>query len=74
MHSDRRRAAALDAVVTDGLCSHLAEGGCVEAVISKDASLLLFDTAQHAADFAGCGDDQADSAETSCAPDRAIDT
>jgi hypothetical protein len=49
-----------DAVVTDGFCSHLAEGGCVEAVISKDASLLLFDTAQHAADFAGCGDDQAD--------------
>ena len=73
MHSNRRRAADLDAVVTDGLCSHLAEGGCVEAVI-KDASLLLFDTAQHAADFVGCGDDQADSAETSCAPDRAIDT
>ena len=43
-----------------GLCSYLAEGGCVEAVISKDASLLLFDTAQHVADYAGCGDDQAD--------------
>ena len=55
-----RRDEGPDAVVTDGLCSHLAEGGCVEAVISKDASLLLFDTAQHAADFAGCGDDQAD--------------
>jgi hypothetical protein len=49
-----------NAVVADGLCSHLAEGGCIQAVISKDASLLLFDTAQHAADFAGCGDDQSD--------------
>ena len=47
-------------MVADGLCSHLAEGGCVEGVISKDASLLLFDTAQHAADYAGCGDDQSD--------------
>lgn len=55
-----RRDEGPDAVVTDGFCSHLAAGGCVEAVISKDASLLLFDTAQHAADFAGCGDDQAD--------------
>ncbi len=55
-----RRDEGPDAVVTDGLCSHLAEGGCVRAVISKDASLLLFDTAQHAADFAGCGDDEAD--------------
>jgi hypothetical protein len=53
-----RRDEGPDAVVADGLCSHLAEGGCVEAVISKDASLLLFDTAQHAADFAGCGDDR----------------
>lgn len=57
-----RRDEGLDAVVADGLCSHLAEGGCTQAVISKDASLLLFDTAQHAADFAGCGDDQADRA------------
>ena len=57
--TDRRDEGA-DAVVADGLCSHLAELGCVEAVISKDASLLLFDTAQHAADFTGCGDDQAD--------------
>jgi hypothetical protein len=48
------------AVVADGLCSQLAAGGCVEAVISKDASLLRFDTAQHAADYAGCGDDRAD--------------
>jgi hypothetical protein len=57
--TDRRDEGA-DAVVADGLCSHLLEGGCVEAVISKDASLLLFDTAQHAADFAGCGDDQSE--------------
>jgi hypothetical protein len=55
-----RRDEGPDAVVADGFCSYLAEGGCVQAVISKDASLLLFDTAQHAADFTGCGDDQAD--------------
>jgi hypothetical protein len=46
------------ALVADGLCSHLAEGGCVQGLISKDADLLLFGTAQHAADFAGCGDDR----------------
>ena len=55
-----RRDEGPDAVVADGLCSYLAQGGCVQAVITKDASLLLFDTAQHAADFTGCGDDQAD--------------
>jgi hypothetical protein len=55
-----RRAEGPDAIVADGLCSHLALGGCAEGVITKDASLLLFDTAQHAADFAGCGDDQSD--------------
>jgi hypothetical protein len=57
-----RRDEGPGALVDDGLCSHLAEagGGCVEGLISKDASLLLFDTAQHAADFAGCGDDQSD--------------
>ncbi len=55
-----RRDEGPGALVADGLCSHLAEGGCVEGLITKDASLLLFDTAQHAADFAGCGDDQTD--------------
>ena len=55
-----RRDEGPDAVVADGLCSHIAELGCVEAVITKDASLLLFDTAQHAADFTGCGDDRSD--------------
>jgi hypothetical protein len=57
-----RRDEGPSAVVADGLCSHLADagGGCVEGLISKDASLLLFDTAQHAADFAGCGDDRSD--------------
>ncbi len=54
----QRRAEGPDAVVADGLCTHLAEGGCVRAVITKDADLMLFDTAQHAADFAGCGDDR----------------
>ena len=57
-----RRDEGPDAVVADGLCSQLAGagGGCVEGLISKDASLLLFDTAQHAADFTGCGDDRSD--------------
>ncbi len=57
-----RRHEGPGALVDDGLCSHLAEagGGCLEGLITKDASLLLFDTAQHAADFAGCGDDQSD--------------
>jgi len=54
----QRRDEGPGALVADGLCSHLAEGGCVRAVITKDANLLLFDTAQHAADFAGCGDDR----------------
>ena len=54
-----RRSEAPAAAVDDGLCSHLADGGCVRAVISKDASLLLFGTAQAAADFTGCGDDRA---------------
>ena len=54
----QRRAEGPGAVVADGLCSHLAEGGCVRAIITKDANLMLFDTAQHAADFAGCGDDR----------------
>ncbi len=54
----QRRAEGPDAVVADGLCTHLAEGGCVRAVITKDADLMLFDTARHAADFAGCGDDR----------------
>jgi hypothetical protein len=55
----QRRSEAADAVVDDGLCSFLEEGGCVEAVITKDASLLLFDSAQNAGYFTGCGDDQA---------------
>ena len=55
-----RRDEGPGAVVADGLCSQLAAGGCVEGLITKDASLLLFDTAQHAADFAGCGDDRSD--------------
>ena len=54
----QRRDEGPGALVADGLCSHLAEGGCVRAIITKDANLLLFDTAQHAADFAGCGDDR----------------
>jgi len=55
----QRRSEGSDAVVVDGLCSQLAAGGCVEAVITKDASLLLFDSAQNAGYFTGCGDDQA---------------
>lgn len=51
-----RRAEGPGATVADGLCSHLAAGGCTEGLITKDASLLLFDTAQNAAYFTGCGD------------------
>ncbi len=55
----QRRAEGPGSVVADGLCSHLAEGGCLDAVLTKDASLLVFDTAQNAAYFTGCGDDRA---------------
>ena len=55
----QRRSEGPDAVVADGLCSHLEQGGCTEAMITKDASLLLFDSAQNAGYFTGCGDDQA---------------
>ncbi|HEX7195566.1 MAG TPA: hypothetical protein VF364_01895 [Candidatus Limnocylindria bacterium] len=55
----QRRHEGPGAVVNDGLCSFLAEGGCTEGVITKDASLLLFDTAQNAGYYTGCGDDQA---------------
>lgn len=48
-----------DAVVADGLCTFLEKGGCVRGLITKDATLLLFNTRANAAAYAGCGDDTA---------------
>jgi hypothetical protein len=55
-----RRAEGPGVTVADGLCSHVAEVGCTEGIVTKDASLLRFDTAQHAADLTGCGDTRAE--------------
>lgn len=56
----QRRDEGPDAVVGDGLCSHLALGGCVRGLISKDATLLVFDTVANASGYRGCGDDTAE--------------
>jgi hypothetical protein len=56
----QRRDEGPDAVVADGFCSHLAIGGCIRGLITKDATLLVFDTVANASGFRGCGDDTAE--------------
>jgi hypothetical protein len=55
----QRRAEGPDAEVTDGICSHVAEAGCRRAMLTKDASLLVFGTAAQARDYRGGADDRA---------------
>ena len=56
----QRRDEGPDAVVSDGLCSYLALGGCVRGLITKDATLLVFDMVANASGYRGCGDDVAE--------------
>lgn len=47
-----------DTVVTGGFCTRIEELGCQQMVATKDASILVFDTAQHARDYQGGADDR----------------
>jgi len=47
-----------DTVVLGGFCTRIEELGCVQMVATKDASILVFDTAQHAQDYQGGADDR----------------
>lgn len=55
----QRRDEGPDAVVADGLCTQLAAGRCRRAMITKDASLLVFATASDADAYTGAADDRA---------------
>lgn len=46
-------------VVVEGLCHELAAGGCKRAVHTKDASMLVFGSAEEARAYAGAADDDA---------------
>ncbi len=47
-----------DTVVLGGFCTRLDELGCEQMVATKDASVMVFDTAQHARDYEGGADDR----------------
>lgn len=55
----QRHAEGPAALVADGLCSRLAAGSCRRGMISKDASVLVFATAEDARAYTGAGDDRA---------------
>ena len=47
-----------DTVVIGGFCTRIEELGCEQMVATDDASILVFDTAQHARDYQGGADDR----------------
>ena len=47
-----------DTVVLGGFCTRIDELGCVQMVATKDASVLVFDTAQNARFYEGGADDR----------------